>query len=59
MKPWNIPPPPKLDSLSPWQEHWLKVAKENPKLITNRARNAKANEEWLKLHKSKPPAFPF
>ena len=53
MKPRSAPPVPKSDSLSPWQEHWLKIAKDNPQLITNRARNKKANEEWLKLYGNK------
>lgn len=59
MKPWNVPPPPKPVGLSPWQQHWLSVAKNNPQLITNRQRNAKANQEWLKKAKAKPPIYPF
>ena len=59
MKPWNTPPPPKSVGLSEWQKHWYRIARENPQLITNRQRNKKANEEWLKKAKAKPPTYPF
>ena len=59
MKPWGLPPPPKSDRLSEWQQHWLQITKDNPQLITNRARNKLANEEWIKKAKSKPPTYPF
>ena len=59
MKPWNTPPLPKSDKPTPWMEHWYRIARENPQLITNRQRNAKANEEWLKKKAKEPPTYPF
>ena len=59
MKPFGLPPAPKSVGLSEWQKHWLCVARENPQLITNRQRNKKANEEWIKKSKQKPPTYPF
>jgi len=46
----------KLEGLTLWQKHWLKIAQDNPQLKTNRARNKKANEEWLKTH---PPRYTY
>lgn len=47
-KPLPIP-----QKITEWRKHWLKIVKDNPHLETNRARNKKANEEWLKLHPPK------
>jgi hypothetical protein len=59
MKPWNTPPVKKSDRPTPWVEHWLEIARNNPQLITNRQRNKKANEEWIKKSKQTPPTYPF
>ena len=34
-----------------WDLHWEKIARENPHLKTNKARQKKACEEWIKLKK--------
>jgi hypothetical protein len=50
MLPVPAPKGEKIQGLTEWQKHWLKIAQDNPQLKTNRARNKLANEEWLKTH---------
>jgi len=48
MLPSPAPRKPRVLTDSKWKIHWLKTAKENPQLKTNRDRQKKACEEWLK-----------
>jgi hypothetical protein len=52
MLPFPAPKKPPVHGDSEWKIHWLKIAKENPQLKTNRARQKKACEEWLKKEKN-------
>jgi hypothetical protein len=52
MKPRDAPRRPRDYSKSKWRVHWEKVARENTYLKTNRDRQKKACEEWLKISKN-------
>lgn len=53
MLPTPAPKKKPFEGQTEWKKHWLKIAKENPQLKTNKERNKIANEEWLKTHKKK------
>jgi len=47
MRPAPAPKKPKELGLSKWQKHFIKIAKDNPELKTNRDRHKKACETWI------------